>query len=310
MNTRFFPISGLVLAVTLAYGSTGDANAKGSTTQQPASSGDATTIAPAPTQTAPSSAPASTTAQQQPTSQTQSPTQGPSAPDGSGYPQFPTNHVTGSVLGSVTSDGSGGGTGSGVTLGPSPAFAGPTTPLNLALSSPAHQAGTYTGVKATPAFEVSYGRSLARFRKLILEVELPLVFGPARDVESQGAAKSYSSLFFTPSMRLVFAYAVRGDKKDKKPYLPIYPWVSIGGGLAHFSPSPFTSFGAPSGASSTTTGAFQIGGGADILPFKKAIGFRIEARDFYAGNPNLGVQGLTHHNNVVAGAGLVVWFGH
>ena len=296
MKTRFFLIPGLILAVTLAYGATGDANAKSSATPQPSPSGAATTIAPTPS---PSPSP----------TPQHSPTQGTTPGyDVVGYPPPPTNNISVTPLGLVST----GGSGSGVTAGLSPAFAGPATPLNLGFNGPADRPGTYTGVKAAPAFEVNYGRSLARFGKLILEIELPVDFGPARDVESKQAARSYSSLFFTPSMRLVFAHTVRGDEKgtSKRPYLPMYPWVSIGGGLAHFSPSPFTASGAPSGASSTTKGAFQIGGGVDILPFKKTIGFRIEARDFYAGNPNLGVQGLTYHNNVVAGAGLVLWFGH
>lgn len=191
---------------------------------------------------------------------------------------------------------------------------GPVSPFVAALSAPARGTGTYTGVSTTPAFEISYARSLARYRKLIVEVELPVNFGPAKDVKSSAslAAKDYKAVFFTPSMRLVFASAVRGESAQEKPrssYLAAYPFISIGGGFAHFCPNAFTSTGASSGATSTTKGAFQIGGGVDFLPFKRAIGFRIEARDFYSGSPDLGVPGVTYHNNVVAGGGVVVWFG-
>jgi hypothetical protein len=90
---------------------------------------------------------------------------------------------------------------------------------------------------------------------------------------------------------------------------PISPWFLLGGGYTRFAES------APPGALrvATNTGALEFGGGIDTAPVRRVwkipIGFRVEVRDFYTGQPNynLPVSGNLQHNIVFTG-GLLVGF--
>ena len=104
-------------------------------------------------------------------------------------------------------------------------------------------------------------------------------------------------LWFWGEMRLKFATA-----------FPVNPWVSAGGGLAHFNPSSTNNAGGPSGATSTTKGAFQVGAGLDFKAPAFPIALRVEAREFYAGAPNTGLPKLDLHHNVFIGGGIVLRF--
>jgi hypothetical protein len=115
-----------------------------------------------------------------------------------------------------------------------------------------------------------------------LHVEVPIVGTPTRTLEQGGFRQNFSTIFFTPGLRLSAAL----------PFLS--PFVSAGGGFAHYSLS----------GTGSTVAAFQVGGGVDLrtpIPF---LGFRAEAREFHTGTPNFTVG----QNNVFAGAGLVLKF--
>jgi len=130
-------------------------------------------------------------------------------------------------------------------------------------------------------------------------IELPVVGIPSRTARhatvipgSTNIFQSFSSIFFTPGLRLKLS--VPG----------ISPFVSVGGGFAHFS-SDTSSQGAA--GSSSTTGAFQVGGGIDLTTPIPRVGFRGEVREFYTGFPSVLTVGTSRHNLFVGG-GLVLRF--
>jgi len=75
------------------------------------------------------------------------------------------------------------------------------------------------------------------------------------------------------------------------------PFLSVGGGLAHFSTG--TNVGG-----SSTTGASQVGGGVDVNTPIPLIGLRAEVGEFYTGTPNFS----TTQHNVFVGGGIVFKF--
>ena len=112
------------------------------------------------------------------------------------------------------------------------------------------------------------------------------------------AIPEYAYIFLTPHIRVKF-----------HPTGAISPWLLLGGGFTRFAES------APPGGlrTATNTGALEFGGGIDTAPVRRVwkipIGFRLEVRDFYSGQPNynLPVSGNLQHNIVFTG-GLLVRF--
>jgi hypothetical protein len=108
----------------------------------------------------------------------------------------------------------------------------------------------------------------------------------------------YAYIFLTPHIRAKF-----------HPQGTISPWLLLGGGYTRYAES------APPGGlrAATNTGALELGGGVDTAPvarvWKMPIGFRLEVRDFYSGQPNynLPLSGNLQHNVVFTG-GLLVKF--
>jgi len=104
---------------------------------------------------------------------------------------------------------------------------------------------------------------------------------------------NYSSLFVTPGLKL----------KVGGPGLA--PYVVVGGGIGHFSPS--ASGTTTTSLKSTTTGVISYGAGADItlLPF---IGLRGEVRDYNSGYPAFGLGGTGRQHNLFVTVGAVLRF--
>jgi hypothetical protein len=142
--------------------------------------------------------------------------------------------------------------------------------------------------RAGVAIEGTLAHRLFNLHLASLHLELPVLGVPSRDVNGAFSG-SYSSIFFTPGLRVKFS-------------LPgISPFVSVGGGLAHLSNSASLT---NSISNSSTTGAFQVGGGIDVktpIPF---LGLRGEVREFYTGRPNF----ATPQNNLFVGGGIVFRF--
>ncbi|MGC2742361.1 MAG: hypothetical protein WA672_04180 [Candidatus Angelobacter sp.] len=139
----------------------------------------------------------------------------------------------------------------------------------------------------TSAFSVegAYAHRLVNFRLASLHLELPIMFSTGRNTGL--LSPTFSTLFFTPSVRLKFL-----------PSSGVSPFVSAGGGFARFNDSP----------TSDTKGAFQVGGGLDFKTRLPLLGFRIETRDFIAGPPSFTSLTNKHLNNLFVGGGIVLRF--
>ena len=149
------------------------------------------------------------------------------------------------------------------------------------------------------AFEANYAAQLAHVPAISLHLEFPFVASPSTDLTTADltAVKSYSAIFFTPALRLKIL-----------PESPFSPWISAGGGLAHFSPSSTTLAGTTVTTDSTTKSAVQAGVGADFHPPLLPVAFRFEVRDFYTGIPNLNTVSIKVRHNIMAGGGIVLRF--
>jgi len=101
-----------------------------------------------------------------------------------------------------------------------------------------------------------------------------------------------STIFITPGLRLKLL-----------PVSPISPWVSIGGGWAHYS--------LDTANTTQNKAALQYGGGLDFKTGLPLLGFRAEVRDFVTGDPDFGLFSTNsgfHHHNILAGGGIVLRF--
>jgi len=145
------------------------------------------------------------------------------------------------------------------------------------------------------SFEVNYGRSLWDAEAFAVVVEIPAIFDPNQRLHFGGfdTPSSFTSFFVTPSARLLFF-----------PKTSVSPWVSIGGGFAHFSMSSRLESGQPNPNGSTTTGAFQIGAGLDVR-ITHSVYLRGDVRELRSGEPALNVNtGKSRYYNLYAGGGL------
>lgn len=152
-------------------------------------------------------------------------------------------------------------------------------------------------------FEINYARRFYGTEVYGVSAEIPVVFNLDEDLNSGAdvVPTDYQQIFLTPSLRL-----------NLFPRLAVSPWVSFGGGFAHFSENKNLLYGGPNPGGSTTSGALQGGFGLDVRPFQRAphLGFRGEVRDFWSGTPDLPLAptGKTRQNNYLIGGGAVLHF--
>jgi hypothetical protein len=144
---------------------------------------------------------------------------------------------------------------------------------------------------------VNYGRLIKQKKIFGIYAELPVAMYFRMDLntyENQIPA-DIGALFLTPSVR-VNAFA--GDS--------VTPWLSFGGGYGRFREAPRLLFGGTNpGPTSSNTGVIQFGGGLDVW-FWHTWGARVEARDFYSGNPDLNVTtSNSRQHNYYVGVGVV-----
>jgi hypothetical protein len=156
-----------------------------------------------------------------------------------------------------------------------------------------------TSIDTSLAFELGFAAQLKSLPMASLELEVPVLITPSAGVNTSNllASKNYTSLYFTPGVRLKFS-----------PKGSISPWVAVGGGLAHFSPSRTSISGSASPATSTAKGVVDAGGGVDFKMSFLPVRFRVEVREYFSGSPNLNIPQLSLHNNVFAGGGIVLTF--
>jgi hypothetical protein len=143
------------------------------------------------------------------------------------------------------------------------------------------------------AFEGDFVRRILSFPYVSLDMDIPLVGAPGRDIHFGGSPSGspVSSLYFTPSGRVSFLHSKS-----------ISPFATVGGGLAHYSFQ----------GEETTAGAFQFGGGLDFRTRFPHLGLKVEARDFYAvgaaRSAPLAIVSPKRQHNVFAGGGVVLRF--
>ena len=145
--------------------------------------------------------------------------------------------------------------------------------------------------------EGALGMRLLNAHLVSLHAELPVAGIPSQSITLAGVPTvldHLGTLFITPGVRLKFA-----------PIAPVSPWVSIGGGWAHYSLNTANL--------TQNKGAIQYGGGLDFKTGLPLLGFRAEVRDFVTGDPDFGFGNLfassgLHHHNILAGGGIVLRF--
>lgn len=151
-------------------------------------------------------------------------------------------------------------------------------------------------------FEINYSRRLLGNGVYAISGEVPAVFNLDEDLNSGGdvVPQDYQQIFVTPAVRL-----------NLFPATAVSPWVSIGGGFAHFSENKNLNYYGTNPGGSTTSGVLEGGLGLDVNPFRHRaahIGFRGEVRDFWSGEPDfpLAPTGKTRQHNYFVGGG-VTW---
>lgn len=140
------------------------------------------------------------------------------------------------------------------------------------------------------AFMGAYSHRLINLKAASLHLELPVMFTQSRKVDTSIFSPEFSSVYVTPSVKLKLL-----------PDSGISPFVSAGGGFAHFKEN----------ANSDNRGAFQVGGGLDFKTRLPLLGFRLEVRDFITGRPNtpsfISVSS-DHLHSIFAGGGVTLHF--
>ena len=153
----------------------------------------------------------------------------------------------------------------------------------VCLTVPACSQTPLIGIDTGGAFEVGFAHRVIDAKAAALYLELPLIASPSRGTNLSG---NLSSLFFTPSLKLKLLSAAA-----------VSPFVSGGGGLAHFSVN----------SSSSNVGAGQVGGGADFRTPLPLLGIRAELRDVISPAPPFASSGALRHN-VFVGGGVLLKF--
>jgi hypothetical protein len=151
-------------------------------------------------------------------------------------------------------------------------------------------------------FEVNYARHLFGKDVYGIFVEVPAVFNLDEDLGSGGdvVPPGYKQIFVTPSLRA-----------NLFPATKVSPWVSFGGGFAHFTESSNLNYYGPNPGGSSTSGVIQGGFGLDVSPFGQHLrhfSIRGEVRDFWSGTPDLPLAdtGKSRQHNYFVGGG-VIW---
>ena len=152
------------------------------------------------------------------------------------------------------------------------------------------------------SFQGNYARKLRDYGWGALSVEVPVIFNPDEDLNFglNQIPRDYSSVFVTPAARVNFI-----------PDFGVSPWVSFGGGIAHYTASKdLLFFGTNSGHRVDNSGALEAGIGFDTkIPGVSFIKFRFEARDIWTGEPPLNVNtGHTRQHNYYVGGGAIFRF--
>jgi hypothetical protein len=150
------------------------------------------------------------------------------------------------------------------------------------------------------SFSINYSRLLKEGSFYGIFGEVPLAIAPDTDLNTgeNVVPASYKAFFITPGIKFNFF-----------PSAGLSPWVSVGGGYGLFKMAGHENYFGPNpGSTRTNTGVLEFGAGVDVWPFQR-WGFRLEARDFYSGAPDLGVNtGRSRQHNYYVGGGAIFRF--
>lgn len=128
--------------------------------------------------------------------------------------------------------------------------------------------------------------------------EVPVVYN--HDIDVNGGAYGYpvvpsdlKSLFVTPAARV-----------NLFPTTAVSPWVSLGGGVGHFSESNTLIYGGTNPGQSKTSFVLEGGFGLDVKVWRK-LSIRLDVRDFWSGEPDFPAAptGKTRQHNFFVGGG-------
>jgi len=143
----------------------------------------------------------------------------------------------------------------------------------------------------------SYGRLLKSYGIFGIYGEASVAYAPDMDLNTGANVipAQYQSVFITPAARVNIFHGQS-----------VSPWVSVGGGYGLFKQSHDLIYGGPNpGKTTTNTGIFQFGAGLDVFPWAN-WGFRLEARDYYSGVPDLNVTTVrSRQHNIYVGGGII-----
>jgi opacity protein-like surface antigen len=149
--------------------------------------------------------------------------------------------------------------------------------------------------------QANYGYRFLQTRRVAFFGEVHFLANGQRTVASKNAAatRDIATLFVTPGLRIAWT----GSRR-------FLPYAAVGAGYALYEQSYFRLDGASNEAPRFThRGAFSYGGGIDV-PVWRFVGLRLEARDFYTGNPSFNaVPASASQHNVVVGGGFVLSWG-
>jgi len=147
-------------------------------------------------------------------------------------------------------------------------------------------------------FEGEYARRFLVTPIFSLSGEVVAAYNPDEDLNAGDSGNSvvpsdYKQLFVTPAARL-----------NLFPTTAVSPWVSLGGGVAHFSEGKTLVYGGTNPGGSKTSGVLEAGVGLDVKVWKN-LSVRLNVRDFWSGEPNfpLAPTGKSRQHNYFVGGG-------
>jgi len=147
-------------------------------------------------------------------------------------------------------------------------------------------------------FEGEYARRFLVTPIFSISGEAVVAYNPdeklnAGDYGNAVVPTNYKQLFFTPGARV-----------NLFPTTAVSPWVSVGGGFAHFSESNTLVYSGTNPGKATTSGVLEGGVGLDVKVWK-ALSIRLDVRDFWSGEPDfpLAPTGKSRQHNYFVGGG-------
>lgn len=156
-----------------------------------------------------------------------------------------------------------------------------------------------TAFNGATAYEAAYAHRLIDGTLASLHGELVIAGAPSTGIKSTALLlpKNYSSLFFTPGLKLKLFPG------------GLSPFVAAGVGLGRYKASDTALNGlSTTGDKTDTSWVFNYGGGVDVRLIGP-VGVRGEIRDFITGTPKFNMPFFEkRQHNVFAAAGIVLNF--